>query len=163
MWWKSLCVVLIAVFVFTAAQAEVKSPKQISEEAKQGIEQISVDDLKSKIAAGDELLLIDVRTEKEYLCGHIQGAVWIPRGKAEFGIQKITQNADTTVVVYCRTGTRSALVTHALTGVGYENVLNLDGGFRDWARSGNSLFNMHGEIKVVEFEKEESAEKTQGD
>ena len=155
MYFKKTIIVLIAIFIGTFTQAQVKSPKQILEEAESKIKQISIDEMKKKIDSGQNFILIDVRTEKEYLAGHIKNAVWIPSGKVRFATQKITRDPKVEMILYCRARGQSALSVYALNEIGYENVLNLDGGFQKWVNAGNSVFNMHGEIKVVKFEQKE--------
>ncbi len=155
MYFKKTHIVMIMIFAWTIAQAQVKSAKQIVEEAKSKTVQISVDELKAKINSAEKFILIDVRTEKEYLAGHIEGAVLIPRGELELDIQKLTIDPKVEIVIYCKVGGRSALAVSALNNMGYEKVLNLEGGFKKWVSEGNSAFNMHGEIKVVNFEKKE--------
>jgi rhodanese-related sulfurtransferase len=155
MYLKKIRIFLILIFACTLAQAQVKPVKQIVAEAKSNIVQISVDELKKKIESREKFMLIDVRTKEEYLAGHIEGSVWIPRGELEFDIQKLTNDPEVEIIIYCRGGGRSALAVGALNNIGYEKVFNLDGGFKKWATEGNSAFNMHGEIKVINFEKEE--------
>jgi rhodanese-related sulfurtransferase len=155
MYLKKIGMVLILMFACTLAQAQVKPAKQIVTEAKSNIIQISVDELKKKIESKEKFILVDVRTDEEYLAGHIEGSVLIPRGELEFDIQKLTNDPEVEIVLYCRAGGRSALAVRALNNIGYEKVLNLDGGFKKWVTEGNSAFNMHGEIKVINFEKEE--------
>jgi len=155
MYLKKISIFLILIFTCTLAQAQVKPAKQIVTEAKSNIVQISIDELKKKIESKEKFILVDVRTEEEYLAGHIEGSVWIPRGELEFDIQKLTNDPGIEIVVYCRGGGRSALAVGALNNIGYKKVFNLDGGFKKWVSEGNSAFNMHGEIKVINFEKEE--------
>ncbi|MDH3891876.1 MAG: rhodanese-like domain-containing protein [candidate division Zixibacteria bacterium] len=155
MYFKNPIIVLIAILTWTFAQAQVKSAKQIVEETEAQIEQISIDELKTKIDSDQEFILIDVRTEKEYLAGHVEGAVWIPSGKVKFATQKITEDPNVDIVIYCRARGQSALSVYALDEIGYEKVFNLDGGFKEWVNAGNSVFNMHGEIKVISFEEKE--------
>ena len=155
MYLKKTSILLIAIFACMTAFSQIKSINQISTEAKSQVEQISVDELKMKNDLEDKFLLIDVRTEKEFLAAHIEGAIWIPRGKLEFIIQSFTKNPESEIILYCRTGTRSALSVTALNNIGYERVKYLDDGFKKWVEDGNSVFNMHGEIKVVNFEKKE--------
>jgi rhodanese-related sulfurtransferase len=153
---KKACVPLIAILVCTAAQAQVKTFEQIASDSKSQVVQMPVEELEKKMDAEEKIILIDVRTEKEYLAAHIEGANWISRGKAEFGTQGISTDPKVEIIVYCRTGTRSSLSALALRSIGYENVVSLDGGFKQWVEEGNSAFNMHGEIKVVSFEKKEN-------
>ena len=155
MYFKKTIIVLITILTWAIVQAQVKSAKQIVEEAEAQIEQISIDELKTKIDSDEKFILIDVRTEKEYLAGHIESAVWIPSGKVKFATQKISKDPKVEIIIYCRAGGQGALSTYVLNNIGFEKVSNLDGGFKKWVNAGNSVFNMHGEIKVINFEKKE--------
>ena len=106
--------------------------------------------------ADSSFYLIDVRTEGENLAGHIKNSIWIPRGFMEFRIQKITDDPDSEIIVYCKGGGRSALAAYTLMQMGFRNVFNLDGGIREWVRAGNTIFNDLGELRVIDFEKPES-------
>lgn len=72
----------------------------------------------------DGALLLDVRTPEEFAAGHVEGAVNIPvqnlaERMAEVGPQ------DRPVVVYCRSGARSARATAMLKEAGYQQLLDL--------------------------------------
>ena len=149
-------IVFIALLICTIAQAQIKDPKQIMEELSSKITQITAADLREKMDLERTFILIDVRTEKEYLAGHIENAVWIPRGLLEFMIQKISVDPEAEIILYCKGGGRSALCTYALIEMGYKNVFNLSGGFKEWATAGNSIYNEHGELKIVSFGKTEA-------
>ena len=155
MYFKHTNNVLITIFTRTNAQAQLKTVKQVVEKVIPKIEQISVDELKMKIDSDEKFILIDVRTEKEYLAGHVESAVWIPRGEMEFATPKILKDPKVEIIIYCRAGGQGALSAYVLNDIGYEKVSNLDGGFKKWVNAGNSVFNMHGEIKVINFEKKE--------
>jgi len=99
--------------------------------------------------------LLDVHTESEFDTGHIQGARWLPRGKLEFVIQEVVSDPNSNIVLYCRTGAMSALATRTLVDMGYAHVVDLDGGFEAWVTGGNSVYNQHGELKVVSYQKQE--------
>ena len=145
--------VLVAILICNFTQAQIKTPGQIIGEVENKITRISVEDFKSKIESEDKFILLDVRTEKEYLAGHIKNAVWLPRGFIEFKIQKLVDDPETEIILYCKRGSRSALTAYTLLGMGYKNVLNLEGGFEQWVVNGNSIFNEHGEVRVINFEK----------
>ena len=147
--------VLVAFLFCGFAQAQIKTPVQILEQISSKISWNNVEELKNKMDSEHQFVLIDVRTEKEYLAGHIENAVWLPRGFLEFKIQKIIGDPETEIIVYCKRGKRSALSAYTLMEMGYNNVLNLEGGFEEWVNKGNSIFNDHGEVKVINFEKEE--------
>ena len=151
---KNLITILVTFLICSFTQAQVKTPEQILEQVSSKIAQISFEDLKTKMDSEHKYILIDVRTEKEYLAGHIENASWLPRGFMEFKIQKLIIDSETDIILYCKRGSRSALTTYTLIEMGYKNVLNLDGGFEEWISNGNSIYNLHGELEVINFEKE---------
>jgi len=80
--------------------------------------------------------LIDVREQVEWDAGHIAGAVFIPRGQLVQQIEAAVPDKATEIVVYCRSGARSALGTAQLQQLGYANVVNMAGGILEWQASG---------------------------
>jgi len=135
-------------------QSPIKTKAMLKKEAKAHIKSITPEELKKAMKAGEKILLIDIRTEGEFLAGHLDKAMWIPRGKLEFSILKITTDPKVKIVLYCRTGSRSCLATKSLQDMGYKNVFDLTGGFAGWTDEGYSIFNRHGELKVIDFENE---------
>ena len=81
--------------------------------------------------------LIDVRTEAEIAQGVIDGAIHIPLHLLPLRAADIPQ--DKPVVIYCRSGARSAQACAFMAARGYRNMHNLAGGIMAWARSGNAL------------------------
>jgi len=148
---------LIVLIVLTSMNvwADIKSKKEISNEAKSKAPHISSQQLAGYIAGNEEFALLDIRTEAEYEGGHIQGAQWFPRGKLEYYIQELIKDPDSRIVLYCRSGGRSALATLTLKNMGYTNVVDLDGGFKEWVARGNTFYNLHGEHQVVNYQKKE--------
>lgn len=133
----------------------IKTKKQVVAEGKRDLPRISVEQLMDKMNHKTSFILLDVRTERERNAGYISGSIWLPRGVLGFKIQSICKNADTEIVVYCRKGGRSALAVKTLKQLGYTHVFNLDGGVNAWGERGCSLYNWHGEIKVVHFDKKD--------
>ena len=150
----SFLVILIA-SISINAWADVKSKQEISSAAKAKAPHISAQQLAGYLSGNEDLVLLDIRTESEYEAGHIQGAQWFPRGKLEYYIQDLIKDPDSRIVLYCRTGGRSALATLTLKDMGYENVVDLDGGFKEWVAAGNTFYNLHGEHRVVSYQKKE--------
>jgi rhodanese-related sulfurtransferase len=150
---KYAMVFIIAILIYSFTNAQIKTPKQIVEKIKSEINLITVEDFESKLNFDQDFVLLDIRTEKEYLAGHIKNAVWLPRGFIEFKIQKLIDDPETEIILYCKRGSRSALTANTLLEMGYKNVFNLEGGFEKWVVDGNSVYNDHGEIKVINFEK----------
>jgi sulfur-carrier protein adenylyltransferase/sulfurtransferase len=84
----------------------------------------------------DAPLFLDVREQDEWDQGIIPGALHLPRGYLEQRVEGLLSERDRPIVVYCAGGTRSAFATKTLEELGYENVVNLAGGFTDWKRNG---------------------------
>jgi rhodanese-related sulfurtransferase len=117
--------------------------------------QINPKELKDKMDSKQEFILIDLRTEREHDAGYISGSTWIPRGFLEYKIQDVYKNPETEIVVYCGRGGRSILAVKSLQKLGYKNVFSIEGGMHAWVAKEYSLYNLHGEIKVVNFEKKD--------
>ena len=84
---------------------------------------------------------LDVREPVEWE-HHIEGSVQVPRGLLEFAADpasprhKPELDPAARVVVYCRSGTRAVLAAQTLQTLGFEDVVNLDGGFGAWEKEG---------------------------
>ena len=87
---------------------------------------------KELLASGKNVLLLDVRTQEEFLEGRIADSVLLPYDQitAKSAAQSIGAK-DRTVIVYCRTGRRSAAAAATLVALGYKKVLDL-GGIQAW-------------------------------
>ena len=94
------------------------------------IPEISVKELKRRLDAGDNLVLVDVREPHEHSAGNIGGTL-IPMGEIPARMDEL--DADQEIVVYCRTGNRSTRVAEFLQDSGFDKVLNLTGGIRAWS------------------------------
>ena len=94
-------------------------------------------DLAAQIAANDSAkpapLILDVRTPEEFADGHVPGAVLIPHDQLEARIAEL--GAPREVVVYCRSGRRSALVEPILEKNGFR-VHQLAGSWQAWQAAG---------------------------
>jgi len=93
-----------------------------------GIKQISSRDLDQKKG----MVLLDVRSNKEYEQGHIPGAVHVPLSDIGNKVKKLKKDKE--LVVYCRNGSQSIWAIKRLMGMGYKNLANLKGGYHAWKR-----------------------------
>lgn len=75
------------------------------------------------------LIIIDVRMPSEFSRGYISGAINIPDTEIRATAPKVIQDKDATILVYCRTGRRSALASQDLINLGYLNVYDFGGLF----------------------------------
>ena len=106
------------------------------ETVKQQISNISTQKLQTLLAQHKDLVLVDVRTDKEIQAvnGMIAAPqnINIPRGWLEFRIAEAAPNKDTPIVVYCGTNQRSPLAADTLMKMGYTQVNNYEDGFFAW-------------------------------
>ena len=73
----------------------------------------------------DGAILIDVRTLAEYNAEHLDGALNIPVDVIASQIEEKVTEKDTKIIVYCRSGNRSATAAQTLLDMGYTNVSHL--------------------------------------
>ncbi len=85
----------------------------------------------------DKLLLLDVRTPREYQRGHLPGSILVPMNQVPNNLHRIARERK--IVVVCATGARSGAVTNWLSKQGYPWVKNYTGGVMDWSRRGLPL------------------------
>ena len=96
------------------------------------VKSITVKELKAMMDAKEDFQLIDVREENEHEFCNIGGEL-IPMSEIENNVDKI--NKDKKVVVYCRSGNRSANVIYDLQEqYKFTNLYNLTGGILAWSR-----------------------------
>ena len=81
-------------------------------------------------------VVLDVREPDEHSQGAIPGAIHIPRGQLESGIENRVPDHDTPIVVHCASGTRSAFAAKTLAEMGYTDVVSVKGGFNRWKDEG---------------------------
>ncbi len=91
---------------------------------------ISVEELKRRLDAGDDLFVLDVREPHEYQICNINGHL-IPLGDLPKRVNELDPNKE--IVAHCRSGARSAKAADFLRNAGFHNVHNLAGGILAWA------------------------------
>ena len=109
----------------------MKTAQDFVAEARQHIQEISLNDADEAIQAAD--LLVDVRDGDEYRQSHVPQATNISRGLLEF---KALANRDMKIVIYCKNSGRAALSAKALQEMGYLYVQSIEGGFDAWQEAG---------------------------
>lgn len=92
---------------------------------------ISVKELKQRMDAGEELIIIDVRQPEEYQEYNI-GVKLIPLGELPIHIDDLEDDKEAEIIVHCRSGARSASAQAMLQSQGFTNVRNLLGGMLEW-------------------------------
>lgn len=79
----------------------------------------------------EDAILLDVRSESEYNEGHIPESILLNVSDVEDKIKGISSDYDQAIIVYCRSGNRSAKAAQTLIDMGYHNVYDL-GGITNW-------------------------------
>ncbi len=102
-----------------------------------GAPSIDIDTYMQDYHGQNNHVLIDVRTPGEFKSGHVAKAKNIPLDSISKQMKKIPK--DKTVVLMCRSGSRSGMAARQLAGAGYENILNLKGGMMRWQAKGHPL------------------------
>ena len=80
----------------------------------------------------NNIVLIDVRTEAEYNAGHVAGAINISHDTIEESIAFLDQYKSSEIVVYCRSGRRTAIAIDVLAKNGFSNLHHLTGDMNGW-------------------------------
>lgn len=93
--------------------------------------EITVTELKAKLDLGETPILIDVREEYERETSNI-GGIHLPLANLPTAITDLEKYKDQVVVVYCRSGGRSASACGFLLSAGFQHVFNMKGGMKEW-------------------------------
>ena len=92
---------------------------------------ISAVEAMNMMQIGQKVTIVDVRTPAEFAGGHIQGAINVPNENIASSTVPALPDLDATILVYCRSGSRSAQAARKLLAVGYTNVIDF-GGIINW-------------------------------
>src|ERR1035438_1375087 len=95
-----------------------------------GTSAIQVEELKQRLDAGENLLLLDVREEYEYEISNIGGQL-IPLAELPERVQEL--DASREIVALCKMGARSAKAAQFLSNAGFPHVRSLTGGIHAWS------------------------------
>lgn len=120
----------------------VKSALDLVKEAKQGIENLTAQQVQHELSSPNTVL-IDIRESEELAAtGVIAGSEHAPRGMLEFyadpslPYHKPAFDSEKRIILHCASGGRSALAVKTLQQMGYTNVAHLDGGIKAWKEAG---------------------------
>src|ERR1700734_3088439 len=116
-----------------AGPLEVARDKAVSDlPIVDGIPQISVQELKRKLDAKEDVFVLDVREPHEYQIVNL-GAPLIPVGDIARRSSELADKKNAEIIVHCKSGARSQKAAVALKNAGFTNVSNLTGGILAWA------------------------------
>lgn len=106
--------------------------KSIAEE----IEVLTPQEFHDALAAKKDVLLVDVRTPKEFAEGHLSGALNIDVLEPDFITEVEKLDINKPIYVYCRSGKRSAKAALILKDFGFKEIADMKGGFLQWESDG---------------------------
>jgi rhodanese-related sulfurtransferase len=124
--------------VVAMSEPRLKTVKQMVAEARERIQTLSVEQVATEIE-GEDTILIDLREDEErFLEGTIPNSLHVPRGMIELSadptspLHRQELDPERRIIVYCSSGSRSALAADTLLGMGYKDVAHLGGGMMAW-------------------------------
>ena len=110
-----------------------------------GYSNVTVSAAKNMIGSNPSLIVLDVRLQSEYDSGHIRNAKHIPVGELEGRLDELG-TADE-ILVYCRSGGRSATASQILADNGFSHVYNMLGGITAWIDVGYPVYVKYSSIQ----------------
>lgn len=125
---KKILLLVLAALLAISAVCFAQSPANA-----EGYQKITPQQAKARMAEPG-VIVLDVRMQQEYDAGHIANAVLLPLPLIEAGdaaVAKALPDKDAEILVYCRSGRRSAIAANALINMGYTNIFDF-GGINDW-------------------------------
>ena len=123
---KNLLILFLVLIITTLSACSFKNDSAASDYST-----ITAKEAKDMMDKDSTITIIDVRTEEEFNTGHIDGAILIPDTDILEKAEETLTDKSATILVYCRSGRRSALAAADFVEHGYSNVYDF-GGIIDW-------------------------------
>ena len=133
-----LSAILSFMSIGRAADPAAAAPKSSAEHAPaaRSFKNIGVAEFE-KLRRDTNNVVLDVRTPKEYVAGHMPGAINIDVNGPDFEKRVATLDPKKTYLVHCAAGVRSARACGKMSQLKFDQLYNLEGGFRAWEKAGN--------------------------
>ena len=109
---------------------------RLVDDARRRVRETDCEAVRRRQLAGEALLLVDVREDREWAQGHLPGAIHLGNGIIERDAETRLPDPGAEIILYCGGGYRSALAADALQKMGYQRVVSMDGGWRRWGELG---------------------------
>ncbi len=105
-------------------------------EARSRVTELTIEQLRERLRANPQVVLLDVREESEWQAGHAREATHLGKGILERDLEARFPDPDTEIIMYCGGGYRSALTCDAAQKMGYRRVASLIGGYKGLLAAG---------------------------
>ena len=125
---KRILVILVVIAIIIAGRGIMGNKETNTNDTT--YKKISAEDAKV-IMDSEDVIILDVRTQEEYNGGHIENALLLPVTDIKDKADEILADKDAKILVYCRSGNRSAAASKELISMGYTNVYDF-GGISSW-------------------------------
>lgn len=102
-------------------------------------ERITPDELHALLQQDKAPLIIDVRSEQEYLEGHVPNAMLIPHEEIGDYTETLAEHRDARIVLYCSTNRRGQIAVDELEQAGFGDLVLLEGAFPAWKEAGHPV------------------------
>ena len=126
-----LCLVLCSCTTNTIAPPEPFPTLISTNRPSASYQKITAEEARGFMDSGEEYILLDVRTDQEFNEGHIGGAMLIPDYEIAVRAEQELPDKNALILIYCRSGRRSANIANELLEMGYLRVYDF-GGIIDW-------------------------------
>lgn len=123
---QNLLILFLILIITTLSACSSKNDSSTSDYSK-----ITAKEAKDMMDKDSAITILDFRTEEEFNTGHIDGAILIPDTDILEKAEETLTDKSAVILVYCRSGRRSALAAADLAELGYSNVYDF-GGIIDW-------------------------------
>lgn len=110
--------------------------RDLFQHVRDAVVEVAPEDVKERLAKGEDLRLLDVREQDEVDQGALPGARHLSRAHFESRVEDVLPDKDEEVIVYCAGGVRSVFAARTLSELGYSNVRSMTGGFSRWRAMG---------------------------
>lgn len=101
--------------------------------------EVSAQELLQREAAGEKVLVVDVRSRDEYAAGHVPGAINLPHDTVTGDEPELKDWKQKPVVVYCHSGRRAGMAAKVLEAKGFTRIEHLSGDMQGWQQSGRPV------------------------
>lgn len=130
---KVLLIIFLMIFVLTGCNSGYDNkiiPEDTNMNKMAEYKKITAEEAKG-IIDNEDVIIVDVRTQAEYDEGHIKNTVNVPVTEIADKAEEVFDDKSAKILVYCRSGNRSATAAKTLIEMGYNNVYDF-GGITDW-------------------------------
>jgi len=100
---------------------------------------ITIDEVAKLVKSDTNVVVVDVRTPREFEAGHIKGATNINFNDKEFAKRIAALDKNKTYVIHCAAGGRSGKACEQIKTLDFKNMLHMNQGFSAWEKAGKPV------------------------